>query len=106
MFRAAVAISGMVNLTSAYGALTDYGESFGVSYFEDEYRQGRMGASLWDQRERFIIGALREEAIASSMLEGAATTRQEAKRMLKSGRKARNTGEQMVLNSRARMEYP
>ena len=52
-----------------------------------------------DQRERFIIGALREEAIASSMLEGAATTRQEAKRMLKSGRKARNTGEQMVLNN-------
>jgi dipeptidyl aminopeptidase/acylaminoacyl peptidase len=54
MFRAAVTIAGMVNLTSAYGALTDYGESFGVSNFEDEYGQGRMGASLWDQRERFI----------------------------------------------------
>lgn len=50
-------------------------------------------------RERFIISALREEAIASSMLEGAATTRQDAKKMLASGRKPRTTGERMVLNT-------
>jgi len=50
-------------------------------------------------RERFIVSALREEAIASSMLEGAATTRREAKQMLKSGRKPRSRGEQMVLNN-------
>lgn len=51
------------------------------------------------QKERFIISALREEAIASSMLEGAATTRRDAKQMLKSGRKPRSRGEQMVLNN-------
>lgn len=51
------------------------------------------------QKERFIISALREEAIASSMLEGAATTRRDAKKMLQLGRKPRTRGERMVLNN-------
>ena len=51
------------------------------------------------QRERYIVSALQEEAIASSMIEGAATTRQEAKQMLKKGRRPRNRGEQMVQNN-------
>jgi Fic family protein len=57
------------------------------------------------QRERFIISALREEAIASSMLEGAATTRQDAKQMLKSGRRPRSRGEQMVLNNYRAIQF-
>jgi Fic family protein len=57
------------------------------------------------QRERFILTALREEAIASSMLEGAVTTRQEAKQMLKSGRRPRNRGEQMVLNNYRAIQF-
>ncbi|NOG55721.1 MAG: Fic family protein [Planctomycetes bacterium] len=50
-------------------------------------------------RDRFIIRAFHEEAIASSMLEGAATTRAQAKEMLRRDRKPRNRGEQMVLNN-------
>lgn len=50
-------------------------------------------------QEKFIISALREEAIASSMLEGAATTRRDAKDMLVSGRKPRTVGERMVVNN-------
>ncbi len=50
-------------------------------------------------QERFVISALREEAIASSMLEGAATTRRDAKEMLASGRKPRTRGERMVVNN-------
>jgi Fic family protein len=57
------------------------------------------------QKERFIVTALREEAIASSMLEGAVTTRQEAKQMLKSGRRPRNQGEQMVLNNYQAIQF-
>lgn len=56
-------------------------------------------------QERFIISALREEAIASSMLEGAATTRHDAKEMLASGRKPRTRGERMVLNNYQAMSY-
>jgi Fic family protein len=57
------------------------------------------------QRERFIVSALREEAIASSMLEGAATTRQDAKQMLQSGRRPRNRGERMVLNNYQAIQF-
>jgi Fic family protein len=40
-----------------------------------------------------------EEAIASSQLEGAATTRKSAKELLRSGRKPVNNAEQMILNN-------
>jgi Fic family protein len=50
-------------------------------------------------RDRYILNSLMEEAIASSILEGAATTRKKAKEMLREERKPRNRGEQMVLNN-------
>lgn len=70
----------------------------------DQQLAGRLGADIRhplsvDYRERFIVSALQEEAIASSMLEGAATTRQEGKRLLRSGRKPRTQAEQMVVNN-------
>ncbi|MEM6333728.1 MAG: Fic family protein [Planctomycetota bacterium] len=67
---------------------------------------GATGKLLTDaQRERVIHGALREEAITSSMLEGAATTRREAKAMLREGRSPRSQGEQMVYNNYAAIEF-
>ena len=50
-------------------------------------------------RDRYLFNSLMEEAIASSILEGAATTRKKAKEMLREERKPRNRGEQMVLNN-------
>jgi Fic family protein len=52
-----------------------------------------------DQSERFVLSALHEEAIASSMLEGAATTRRDAKNLLRMGRKPKTRGERMVVNN-------
>ena len=46
-----------------------------------------------------IINSLMEEAIASSILEGAATTRRAAKEMLRKGIHPRNRSEQMVVNN-------
>jgi Fic family protein len=40
-----------------------------------------------------------EEAIASSQLEGAATTRVDAKKILREGRKPKNTSERMIVNN-------
>jgi len=57
------------------------------------------------ERQRFVIRGLREEAITSSMLEGAATTRREAQELLRTGRPVRSTGEQMVLNNFRAMEF-
>ncbi len=50
-------------------------------------------------RDRYLVNSLIEEAITSSQLEGAATTRVEAKAMLRSGRQPRDRSEQMILNN-------
>ena len=52
-----------------------------------------------DDKDRYLINALMEEAIASSQLEGAVTTRRVAKRMLREGRKPRSKAERMILNN-------
>lgn len=51
------------------------------------------------QRDRYVISSLIEEAITSSQLEGAATTRKDAAEMLRSGRAPRDKSEQMILNN-------
>lgn len=58
-----------------------------------------------DVRDRYIIRSLAEEAITSSQLEGAATTRKVAKEMLLSGRSPRNRDERMIANNFQAMEY-
>ncbi len=55
-------------------------------------------------RERYLLGSLHEEAIRSSLLEGAATTRLRAKELLRSGRAPRGVAEQMVVNTLRSLE--
>ena len=55
-------------------------------------------------RDRYLVSSLMEEAITSSQLEGAVTTRDVAKEMIRTGRKARDTSEQMILNNFAVMQ--
>lgn len=50
-------------------------------------------------RDQYIVRSLIEEAITSSQIEGAATTRRVAKDMLRSGRPPRDKSEQMILNN-------
>jgi len=50
-------------------------------------------------KKQYLIRSLMEEAITSSQLEGAATTREVAKEMIRSGRKPRDTHEQMIYNN-------
>ncbi len=50
-------------------------------------------------KDKYLLRSLIEEAITSSQLDGAATTREVAKQMLKSGRNPRDNGEQMILNN-------
>jgi Fic family protein len=52
-----------------------------------------------EARERYLISSLMEEAIASSQIEGAATTRKVAKEMLREGRPPKNKAEKMILNN-------
>ena len=54
-------------------------------------------------RDRYLFTSLMEEAITSSQLEGAVTSRRVAKEMLRSGRPPRDRSEQMIANNFAAM---
>ncbi|MDP1947073.1 MAG: Fic family protein [Nitrospirota bacterium] len=56
-------------------------------------------------KEQFIIRSLMDEAIASSQLEGAATTTKKAKELLQTGRKPKDRSEQMILNNWETMQF-
>ncbi len=57
-----------------------------------------------EDRNRYLVRSLIEEAITSSQLEGAVTTRDEAKEMLRSGRTPKDRSEKMILNNFNAME--
>jgi len=52
-----------------------------------------------ETRDRYYVSSLIEEAIRSSQLEGAATTRKVAKEMIQTGRPPRDKSERMILNN-------
>jgi len=69
----------------------------------DRFAGGYLGLDTaelpGDAKHRYLVSSLMEEAIASSQIEGAATTRRVAKEMLRTGRKPRDRAEQMILNN-------
>ena len=80
-----------------------------LDYFEEFFHELDMntGGELFVQRgeinsvnkQKLVARGIMEEAIASSQLEGADTSRQAAKKMLREGRKPRNQSEQMIVNN-------
>jgi len=54
---------------------------------------------------RFLVNSLMEEAIRSSQLEGATTSRVVAKEMLRSGREPTDRSEQMILNNYRALQF-
>ncbi len=56
-------------------------------------------------RNTYIVRSLIEESITSSQIEGASTTREVAKEMIRQGRKPRDRSEQMILNNYRTMRY-
>jgi len=94
-----------------------HGEPFAVSitgnmqrklhYLDREAAGAIQSGGMVDDdstRKRYLMRSLIEEAMTSSQLEGASTTRQVAKEMLGSGRKPRDRSEQMIFNNYAMMQ--
>jgi Fic family protein len=52
-----------------------------------------------DTKDQYYVSSLIQEAITSSQLEGAGTTRKVAKEMIRTGRPPRDRSEQMILNN-------
>lgn len=56
-------------------------------------------------RERYLISSLMEEAISSSQMEGAVTTRRVAKEMLRRNQSPKDRSQQMILNNYRAIQY-
>lgn len=56
-------------------------------------------------RDTYLVKSLVEEAITSSQLEGASTTRDVAKEMIKRGRAPRDRSERMILNNYRALQF-
>jgi Fic family protein len=56
-------------------------------------------------RQHYLVNSLMEEAIRSSQLEGATTSRQAAKALLRSGRKPKDRSERMILNNYRALQF-
>lgn len=82
-----------------YGMLQEVDRSVGASVALPQ------NAEHPDSRDPYLKSSLLEEAITSSQLEGASTTRLVAKDLLRTGRKPRDTGERMILNNHRAMAF-
>lgn len=56
-------------------------------------------------RDRYVISSLIEEAITSSQLEGASTSRKEARDMIRHNRRPTTRSEQMIMNNYRAMQH-
>ena len=69
---------------------------------------GTLGSNIGiaeTDKNRYIISSIMEEAISSSQMEGANTTRKAAKEMIQKERKPKNKSEQMIMNNYFTMRY-
>ena len=80
--------------------LTDYIHE--VLHEFDLNMGGNLGAQKLipeEDKDKYLVSSIMEEAIASSQMEGAVTTRKKAKEMLRKNIRPRSKSEQMILNN-------
>jgi Fic family protein len=70
-----------------------------------EIAMGELVASDEQARHHYLVNSLMEEAIRSSQLEGATTTRRVAKELLRTGREPADRSERMILNNYRALEF-
>lgn len=77
-------------------------------HFFDLNIGGSLGSNIGiaeTDKNKFIISSIMEEAIASSQMEGANTTRKKAKEIIQKELKPNTKSEQMIVNNYATMKY-
>lgn len=74
----------------------------------DMHIGGTLGSNIGvaeTDKTKFIISSIIEEAISSSQIEGAITTRVKAKKMIQQEQKPKNKSEQMIMNNFITMKH-
>ncbi len=86
--------------------ITDYIQE--TLHLFDMHFGGTMGSNIGiadTDKTKYIISSLIEESISSSQMEGANTTRKNAKEMLREEKKPKNKSEEMILNNYITMQH-
>jgi Fic family protein len=102
-----------IPLTDPSGAPFVYGVPDLVArrlHYVDQHCSGELAMSevvTADEqaRKHYVVNSLMEEAIRSSQLEGATTTRRVAKELLRSGREPKDRSERMISNNYRALQY-
>ncbi|OED40504.1 hypothetical protein AB832_03610 [Flavobacteriaceae bacterium (ex Bugula neritina AB1)] len=78
-----------------------------LHYLDHHFGAGLLKEQLLSdlEKQQYLNNALMEESIFSSMIEGATTTRVQAKDMLRKSRSPNNKSEQMILNNYETIQY-
>jgi Fic family protein len=74
----------------------------------DMHIGGNLGSNIGiaeTDKTKFIISSLMEEAISSSQMEGASTTRKKAKEMIQQQKRPKTKSEQMIMNNFVTMKH-
>ncbi|MBL7931736.1 MAG: Fic family protein [Bacteroidia bacterium] len=74
----------------------------------DMHIGGNLGSNIGiaeTDKTKFMISSIMEEAISSSQMEGANTTRKKAKQMIQQEQKPKNKSEQMIMNNFITMKH-
>lgn len=89
-----------------YYVVTDYMQR--ALHQFDMHIGGTLGSPIEiaeSDKNKYITSSIMEEAISSSQMEGANTTRKKAKEMIQKEQKPRNKSEQMILNNFITMKH-
>jgi len=74
----------------------------------DMHIGGNLGSNIGiaeTDKAKFMVSSIMEEAISSSQMEGASTTRKRAKEMIQQAKRPKNKSEQMILNNFVTMQH-
>ncbi len=86
--------------------ITDYMQR--ALHLFDMHIGGTLGSNIGiaeTDKTKFIISSIMEEAISSSQMEGANTTRKKAKEMIQQEQKPKNKSEHMIMNNFITMKH-
>lgn len=86
--------------------ITDYMQR--ALHLFDLHIGGTLGSNIGiaeTDKTKFVISSIMEEAISSSQMEGANTTRKKAKEMIQQEQKPKSKSEQMIMNNFITMKY-
>lgn len=85
-------------------------EALQLLHFIDQHAGGEVAMAEavvrdHEAKDQYLVNSLIEEAIRSSQLEGAITTRLAAKEMIRTGREPQDRSERMILNNFRALEF-